>query len=260
MAVVVLDIGGSSSRLAVVRPGQQLQSATVKVTDRASLVRAVRDATSPLDGVAISLAAFVDSEHGYVRMSRAAPELVGELEADLTRSLGCPVVVLNDGEAHAYAASAMPDVEHGTLAISLGTSVGFGLTDRHGCPMIPCSGENWDLGEWKLDTRASSPEAWWALGSSGLKELEQTMGSDRGRAHYGYRLGSFIERLSAVFQPRTVVLSGGIARNHWDAFKANLRGELEQLPKHFTRPRVMVSPYPEAALIGAAEAFARRNN
>lgn len=258
MSVVVLDIGGSSSRMAVVRSERPLQSTTIKVTDRGTLVRTIRGATSSLDGVAVSLAGFVDSERGHVRLSRAAPELVGDLGSDLAKDLGCPVVVLNDGDAHAYAASVTPGVEHGALAISLGTSVGFGLTDRHGSPMSPCSGENWDVGEWRLDTRASSREAWWSLGSSGLAELEQTMGTGRAYPHYGYRLGSFVERLSAVFQPRTVVLSGGIASNHWDAFKANMRGELEQLPRHFSRPKVMLSPYPQAALIGAIKAFGDR--
>ncbi|MFT4189838.1 MAG: ROK family protein [Aeromicrobium sp.] len=258
MPIVVFDVGGSSARMAVVRGGVVGASRRVEVTDASSLVRHASAATRGLRGVAVSTAGFVDSERGRVRLSRAVPGLEGDLARRLTSDLGCPTVVVNDGEAHAYAAGRIPDVDHGLVAISLGTSVGLGVLDAGGRPLRPCSGENWDVGDWRLDTRASEREVWWALGSQGLAEVERSMGEDAGRAQYGYRLGGWIATLGVVFRPRTVVLSGGIARAHWNRFAPALHEELAAQTPEAARPQVVASPFEEAGLVGAAVAFARR--
>lgn len=252
MTVVAVDIGGSSTRITRFDDSHGMNVRRVSVGNRADLINEVRRIAQRPAAVGIAIAGFVEQEQGRVRLSRAAPSLVGDLGQALCEELECPVAVMNDGEAHVLAAAQMPGVTHGAMGISLGTSVGIGLTDRQGGVMRPCSGRNWDLGEWRLATRATQSEAWWALGSHGLSELERSLGCQRGREQYGYRLGNFLGQVCAVFQPQTVVLSGGITREHWPEFAATMRAEFKQaLPNWLEVPTILPSQFAEPGLVGA---------
>lgn len=253
MPSVVVDIGGSGVRLAVLEYGNLSTPTRQSVKSIDDLVHAIRDCTQSPSAVAISLAGFVDSKSGYVRLSRSAPWSEGKFKSRLSEILGCPVAVMNDGEAHAQAINQMSGVELGAVSLSLGTSVGMGLLDPDGRVIRPCSGENWDIGDVQLkNTSAADPSVWWALGSQGLADLEKKYGTSAGRQRFGFRLGSYIVQLCSTFQPKTVVLSGGIAVSAWEEMKGPIRSELERVPAHFVTPRVQLSPFAEAALVGAA--------
>lgn len=251
MSVVVVDVGGSSRRIATGRDAADLTPETVDFRGVGGLVTAVRGVVSRPSAVGVSVAGFVHQNRGYVRLSRAAPDLEGPLGAQLSEALGCPVVVVNDGTAHAAALEMTNRFTHGALAVALGTSVGIGMTDSGGRLLVPCSGENWDLGEWRLDTSAAHREVWWALGSRGLDALIAERGESDGWRQYGHRLGSFLVRASQVFQPRTIVLSGGIAHAGGRDLVDVVRGELLSIPDYLETPSVMLSPFREAGVVGA---------
>jgi predicted NBD/HSP70 family sugar kinase len=163
---------------------------------------------------------------------------------------------MNDGEAHALAMLRTSGVKFGAVSVSLGTGVGIGVigADRRICR--PCSGENWDVGDFQLTTRASDKSVWWALGSNGLRELESNMGSEAAAMHFGSRLGAFFVQLCTVFPPRTIVVSGGIANRKWKLMRSTVAGEMTRIPSHFDHPKLIPSPFEEAALVGAAQALA----
>lgn len=254
---VVADVGGSGVRLATARDGVVSGIHHVTADSQAQFVDHIRSCCAAPRSVAVSMAGFVNSVTGHVRLSRSAPWAEGGLAARLRRELGCPVTVMNDGEAHALAMLRTGGVHFGAVAVALGTSVGIGVIGADRQLMRPCSGENWDLGDLRLHSRASNPSLWWALGAHGLRELESSMGTDAGARHFGHRLGAFFVQLAAVLQPRTIVVSGGIAASRWSLMQATVDSELTGLPDHFVRPAVVASPFPQAALTGAAHALTR---
>lgn len=248
---VVVDSGGSSTRLAAVK--SRRLSTPVSVQSLQSLDDLVdqiaRVSTRP-SGIAVSIAAFVERSTGFVRLSRHAPWSQGPLADRLAETFSCAVDVMNDGEAHALAMLGDPDVKLGAISVSLGTAVGIGIMGAGGRVLRPLSGENWDLGELRLHTRASRKELWWALGSEGLAELQRNLGVADGTAQYGYRLGSALRELTVIFQPATIMLSGGIAFRLWSDMRSTIADELHALPSHARSPRVLLSPHREAALVG----------
>lgn len=256
MTSVVVDIGGSGVRVATVDKGKLSTPIRQSVESVDDLVLAIKNRVASPSAVGVSLAGFVDSKNGHVRLSRSAPWSEGRFKAELSDQLGCPVEVMNDGEAHALAINDMRGVELGAISLSLGTSLGMGVLDPEGRVIRPCSGENWDIGDVQLTgTSAADPSVWWALGSHGLADLEKKSGTSAAQSQFGYRLGSYIVQLCSVFQPRTVVLSGGIAHSAWQEMKAPISSELERVPAHFPTPDVRLSPFKESALVGVAFAI-----
>jgi predicted NBD/HSP70 family sugar kinase len=75
------------------------------------------------------------------------------------------------------------------------------------------------------------------------------------RPNFGYRLGAFLSNLAGIFQPKTIVLSGGITELYWDEFKSSLRSEFSQSkPDWLEEPQIRSSPYGKnAALRGMAK-------
>lgn len=111
-----------------------------------------------------------------------------------------------------------------------------------------------ELGSWRFASQERAPrtEVWWALGSSGLQELQDTRGSrNEGGQHYGYRLGTFLRELALMFQPRSIVLSGGIVHDYWDHIAGGIDECLRAGLRDDLQPSLIRSPYPETALIGA---------
>lgn len=252
---VLVDNGGSGTRFALATGGELDLEPPVQLGDYQHLVRAIRDRCRRPPVVGISMAGIVDSKKGYVRLCRHWPWAEGDLRCRLENDLDCPVVIMNDGEAHGYAMLRTPAVEFGAVSISLGTSVGVGIIDADRHVVRPLTGENWELGHWPLHTQASNRSVWWALGSPGLAELETRRGDRAGKKHFGYRLGAFITQLTGVFQMRSVVLSGGLAQSCWPYMRPALLAELSNLSSDFGRPEIILSPHAEAALVGVAHAL-----
>lgn len=250
---VVVDVGGSGTRLASTAHGEIGAVSAARVASVAELAAAVRALDVPLGAVGVSLAGRVDSDAGVVLSSRAAAWAEGPLRDRLSAALKVPVSVLGDGDAHALALTRVPDVEYGGVAISLGHSLAFGALDRRGTLLQPCGDSSWDLGHWRLIDEGTDSEAWWALGGHGLYDLERELG-DGAAERYAYRLGSFLVDVIALFRPRTVLLTGGIVDTLGDALHGPVAEQLQGLPLTVDTPRLVYSPSRHTALYGAAVA------
>lgn len=89
-----------------------------------------------------------------------------------------------------------------------------------------CNGENWDIGDFHLQTRQAPYEVYKKLGAEGLSELERNLPEDPYR-HYGARLGQFLKSLAIIFRPSTIGLSGGIITSHGDTILEGVKDEFE---------------------------------
>jgi hypothetical protein len=145
-------------------------------------------------------------------------------------------------------------MRHPALCFSFGTAVGFAMTNESGEVTRPRAHVNWEIGSVRMATRASQREIWWALGSEGLAELQHNMGEANGTTHYGYRLATLIRDFTILFQPRVVVLAGGIIDRHRDVLMPVLHAELSRnLPEEVEKPHIVPSPFgANSGLVGAA--------
>lgn len=164
------------------------------------------------------------------------------------------VFVLNDAEAHLMAHADL--YAHPMMCISLGTSLGFAITDESGQLVRLADGFNFDLGDMTIATRASNNRVWWALGSMGLQELQHNLGEAKGTQLFGSRLGAYLAMLCGVFRPKTIVLSGGISADCGHQFHETMMNEFRSYtlgyPKN-TVVNIYLSPYgANAALVGIA--------
>lgn len=261
--IAAVDIGGSGCRATWVDVEQGGRHHVGQVHhlgspgSRAALAAALRQALGPIRSLGVSTAGIVDSPRGEVKLCRVQPWIDGELASRLSSELGqAKVCVVNDGEAHLHAHLHRPEVAHPVLCFTFGTSVGFGMTTEDGTVSRPRRHSNWEIGDLRVPTRASKGEAWWALGSQGLEELQRNMGYQDGTAHFGYRIGGLIRDFTALFQPRTVVLAGGIIDHHHATIVPTINAEIDgHLPAHIERPNLVVSPFgDDSGLVGAAVA------
>ena len=227
---LLVDIGGSGVKVACETRGvigRARRHGEIDTFD--GLVRVLRGAcegTAP-SGVAVSAAGFVDADAGRVRRCRCAPYLEGDTVRELSKAFpGAQIRLVNDGEAHARALL-RPErkTRFGAIHLALGTSVAFGVIDEQRRIVRPCDGGNWDVGDCLLRTREAPYEAWYRLGSAGLKELEQSDNDPYRR--FGLRLGGFVRNLTVIFRPRTVGFSGGIVSAHGEEILRGVREELE---------------------------------
>ncbi|MBM7242321.1 ROK family protein [Rhodococcus fascians] len=169
MSFVSADIGGSGVRLVKYRDDNPFEEYRSDANSFDSFIGAIKRVEPRPEGVGISLAGFVNSHSGHVRLSRSAPWSQGEFRNEVSRALNCPVSLMNDGEAHALAIKAMKGLPLGAIALSIGTSLGMGVLDASGKVMRLCSGENWGVGKVQLKSSASNNSVWFALGSHGLR-------------------------------------------------------------------------------------------
>ena len=188
---------------------------------------------SAVEGIAISLAGEYDYVNEYVVGCWHYPFLTGCLRDNLVRRFNCRNVhVVNDGDAHALALKAdytqRGMVLRGGINLSLGTAVGFGILDWKGDLIHTCKGHNWEVGHWQCDTSADNKDQYWALGSQGLKSLEERHGSPDAYIIYGQRLCHFFARdLVPIFHPPIIGLSGGIVAGHLQEIEEGIRRECE---------------------------------
>ena len=217
--LVLIDIGGSGIRAVVRRNGSfgeicRLQAGSYG--DFAAVIGRLCGAEQP-DGIAISVAGFVDAEKGLILKSRCAGYLQGDIAGRLRKDFpSARIAVMNDGEAHARTLLLKQDVRFGAIHLALGTSVSFGVINENREIVRTCGGENWDIGQLRLRTREAPYEVWYKLGSAGLAELEANGEIPDPYLYFGNRLGSLLMDLSELFRPRTIGLSGGIVCRHGD--------------------------------------------
>jgi predicted NBD/HSP70 family sugar kinase len=168
------------------------------------------------------------------------------------------IFLINDAEAHLMAHIGL--YRNPLICISLGTSLGFAVCDKEGNAIRALDGANYDLGAVRIPTRASNNSVWWALGSHGLAELQNSFGDSGGAEHFGYRLGAFLVSICSIFRPASVVFSGGIINKWWDVMKNALIGEFNHhTPDWLEKPDFIKSPYcTYAALKGLAKYVGRK--
>lgn len=254
---IAIDIGGSGTRWISVIEGKQSKLKKETIHSINHLMRVIKFSceNSKVDGIALSIAGFVNSEKGEVLISRNAPWLVGDLRDTLHEEFPTATIhIVNDGEAHALSLLSDTRTKLGAINLSIGTSVALGVLDVHGEPIRSASGTNWDVGDFQIKTSASNSDVWWALGSYGLGELEQRYGDLR-RAYeqFGYRLGSFLSQLAVIFRPNTIGLSGGIITKGWSVMERTINEEFKSPVK--LHPQIIKSQFEESAIIGLLNLF-----
>ena len=251
MKKIVVDIGGSGIRIARVVGGALGQIKRPSVHSMSQLADAIiSEAGGKPYAVAVSVPGFVNAYAGTVRLCRLYPWAQGGFSGTLAERLGTKKVFLvNDGEAHALAMLKYPGIRFGAICLSFGTSVGFGMIDSNKKIVRSLSGENWDIGGMRLRTSCSTKEAWYALGSSGLKELEHSIGTNA-YPRFGYRLGAFLGDLTEIFHPLTIALTGGIIQKHWAAMQNNALQEMKSHVYTVEAPGIVALQEKETALVG----------
>lgn len=210
----------------------------------------------------VATAGFVDSDQGQVVWFRRGGWKKRPIIKNFkTRLPSTKIALLNDSEAHLISALLEPGIKHPVISISIGTAFGFSMTNEDGRLVKPRNNSNFDIGSIKIPTRATKKELWWALGSEGLSELQKSRNGDEGTKHFGYRLGTYLASLTIIFQPRTIVLSGGVIENHWEKIKTPINREfqassndfLKDLKGYIDEPRIIKSNHgANAALAGIA--------
>lgn len=211
------------------------------------------------DAIGIALAGFVDATTGTVCYRHHGAVHDYDFAAIVAAQTGLAVQILNDAEAHLLANHS--GLEQAVLAVTVGSSVGVAVTDRHGRLFQTGPRCGVDLGGMRLETSASNPAVWWALGTDGLAELERLLGPERARARYGHRLGSFLGTVAGIFQPNSIVISGGIVASdtNWEAIgpttNESFRGSVPDWFRRLDlRPHIVRSPYGRhTGLWGAAQ-------
>ncbi len=255
---IAIDLGGSGFRWVTVTGGQQSKLRRESVSSMDGLVRIIRSSfvDGKVDGIALSVPGFVNSETGEVSKCRHAPWLNGNLRATLRRYFpGATIYIVNDGEAHALSLLADSRTRLGAINVSIGSAVGFGMLDVHGRPVRSASGTSWDIGDFQINTRATNKSAWWAVGSEGLRELENLYDGNQEKAfeHLGYRIGILLSQLAVIFRPNTIGLSGGIITKAWGVMERTIREEYENPVELY--PQLISSVFEEAAIAGLLKLF-----
>ena len=184
-----------------------------------------------VEGIAVSICGEYDYINHEVISCWHYPFLKGKLRDALEEQFKCRNVhIFNDGDAHALALKSVY-IQKGVssasaINLSLGTAVGFGILDWRGDLLHTCQGHNWEVGHWQCDTRARHKEQYWALGSQGLKSLEDEYGNPNAYIYYGQRLCHFLGRdLVPIFHPKIIGLSGGIVAAHFQDIEEGIRRE-----------------------------------
>ena len=263
-----VDMGSSGARVARVRieAGTPALASEVSFIDktvgRRAFRRSVRDAIGEVAGLGVSIAGPTDPTTGSVLFAGAYPWAKGDLAGRLGNKLDLPVTVVNDAEAHLYAHRTLGPAP--LICLALGTGMGFAMTDDTGEVSRPRSDTNWELGHLRVlgsideDDDRPGDKAVLALGSRGLDELCDVHGTQEGTRRFMTRLGGFVLETSMTFQPRTVVLAGGVTARLGDTLAAHIRNTLERRWPPAVRwdpPTVIASPHgSHSGLLGAAMA------
>ncbi|HET8929896.1 MAG TPA: ROK family protein [Acidimicrobiales bacterium] len=278
-----VDMGSSGARVARVRIEDTTTRLDSEVTfidksvGRRAFVKALRagladvtgadlagaePAGAGVTGVGVAIAGPTDPSTGEVLFAGAYPWAKGPLASRLARKLDVPVTVVNDAEAHLSAH--IVGHAHPLICLTLGTALGFAMTDAAGAVRRPRPDADWEFGHVFLtppapgddETDAARAKIFWALGSRGLGEAQDRHGDSAGAQQFAADLATFVYNLSMTFQPRTIVLAGGIAASIGDVLAPASTALLERRWPPAVRwkpPTVLVSPHGgTSGLLGAA--------
>lgn len=270
--VGAVDMGSSGARVArieVDRSEARIVSELVpiaKTLGRRGFRRVLRDAVAGVDAVGVAIAGPTDPSTGEVRFAGAYPWARGDLAGRWSARLGVPVGVLNDAEAHLVAHRDLG--RHPMVCLAVGTGLGFAMTDDTGALRRPRADTNWELGHLPVTGSvyhaSTDPEdrAVLALSGRGLHTLRQTHGEAAGTERFTARMANFVHATALVFQPRTVVLAGGVAAALGPDLVAAARTVLSghwPASLRWDPPVVLDSPFGgNSALLGAAHTAADR--
>jgi len=261
----LIDIGGSGVKTCKVRDDFFVKDfETIEIQhfsnpDWDNFVEFLNN-NSLLDGdkIAISSPGFI-RKNGIIELFRVGSwhkkDLVSEIKKIVNHS---SVYLLNDAEAHLYAnikAKKFGFRYYTTMLLSIGTSVGFAISNQDGEIVKTLDELNFDIGCMSIKTSASNAQVWHALGSNGLQELEMKHGYQKAIEQYGYRLGGLLVSLATIFKPEHIVLSGGITENHFENFKPYMFAEFNNTkPDWLDFIEIRKSEYSKnSALIGMAK-------
>ena len=260
---VVVDIGGTGTRIGLAKNHSATSVRSVNVNSYDDLAIEIRRLTQRAKPSAVAMSVPGVLIDGILKKSTVAPWLEGNVEVLLGSYLEFTnekVTVVSDGQAHALALRSRPDVKYGAINFALGTSVAFGVIDAKGRLQRPLYGDNWEIGDFQLDTRCKDKSLWYVLGKLGFNELSQWRDAD-GFEHFGARLGNFVSQMSLLFRPRTVGLSGGIITHNWHRIGRGFRKEYDETMNKYVRilpkPAVIAQDDEHTALIGLATLFGR---
>ncbi|MCR4646376.1 MAG: hypothetical protein K5695_13380 [Oscillospiraceae bacterium] len=248
---VLVDLGGSGAKIAAYSGGKIGAVRRCSVSSEAELFAGIQKSAEgkTVTSLAFSVAGFVNAGEGSVLRSACYPFLEGELAAHAEKAFPrAKVRVVNDGEAHARSLLLQPDVRFGAIHLAFGTSVAFGVINEKKEVIQTVRGENWDIGCILLNTRASEKDVWWALGSNGLAELENTPGVDP-YLHFGCRMGTLLNQLAVIFRPYTIGISGGIITAHAREIEQGVREELRE-PPFSEKPEIRFLPGQDTVMQG----------
>lgn len=238
---ILVDVGGSGVKIKRYENGTfSSQMRSFKPGSRKDFYSCISEMaeggkSSHIEGIAVSVCGEYDYGSQKVMTCWHYPFLIGKLRDDLEREFKCcNAHVVNDGDAHALALGAIYSkrgLPRPTSAVNLsfGTAVGFGLLDWKGELLHSCQGHNWEVGNWQCDTRESTKDLYWVLGSEGLKSLEKKYGRPDAYVYFGQRICHFlIHDLVPLFHPKFIGLSGGIIADHMADIKEGIRRECEE--------------------------------
>ncbi len=264
--VGAVDMGSSGARVArvaVTATGAELVSEVTgipKTAGRRAFRRALRDAIGDVAALGIAIAGPTDPTTGEVLFAGAWPWAQGDLAGRLGAKMDLPVAVVNDAEAHLVA-----HLDHGPhplVCLAVGTGLGFAMTDDTGTIRRPRSDANWELGHLRVlrsvDATVGGVEdkAVLALSGRGLDTLRARHGRAGGTDAFTIRMANFVHEIALIFQPRSVVFTGGVTTGLGTTLVTRTRQILDERWPTSVRwepPTVSASPHGgTSALIGAA--------
>lgn len=269
---ILVDVGGSSVKIKKEKDGKlSSYMRSFKPTSRLEFYSCILEVArkSSIDGIAVSVCGEYDYVTDEVLTCWHYPFLKGKLRSDLEKEFKCwNVHVVNDGDAHALALKVAYAKKGllctaGAVNLSLGTAVGFGVLDCKGDLMHTCQGHNWEIGNWQCDTMESTKDLYSALGSAGLRSIEERHGNANAYRYYGQRLCHFIGRdLVPLFHPKIIGLSGGIVAGHCQEIEEGIRLECEKCRyrepgKALDGVDIYFSPERDSVMLGLSELLNR---
>lgn len=275
-----IDFGGTEIKLAVIAGAGILASDRVPVTGSIVDLEAALAASRALiertgsepTAVGIAVPGVVDPASGRMLHANDKYDFLRDfdLQTWAIEHLGMPAVVENDarsaliGETSTGAAAGERDAVLVTLGTGIGTAAmidgvalrgitghagilgGHVTTDVHG-PVCPCG--NVGCGE----TLASA----WALRDGTVKELFEGDEHADIRDSFLRVWGATVVTLCHMYDPRVVILSGGILRAG-DAVRVPIEAYVrEHLWPSMTAPRFVVPPEPEYSVARGLSTLAR---
>lgn len=277
-----IDFGGTEIKLAVIEGADILASDRIAVTGTAADLdaavtasRALTERTGAPTAVGIAVPGVVDPATGRMLHANDKYEFLNDfdLRAWSDENFGLPAVVENDaraaliGETSTGSASGERDAVLVTLGTGIGTAAmidgaalrgitghagilgGHVTTNIHG-PACPCG--NVGCGE----ALASS----WALKQGTVKDLFETDDHAATRDEFLRVWGATVVTLCHMYDPRVVILSGGILRAG-DAVRTPIETYVrEHLWPSMTAPRFVVPPEPEYSVARGLSSLARNQN